>query len=681
MANTSKIELELRERIKELECLYNIGYEIEYNQDLATILLNSTEHLVKGFQFPEITIAFFVLDGKTYSKTEIPADMLNHVMCEDIIVNGTKRGSIEVAYTRKAEFLFEEAKLLKEVARMIAKSIEKIELQEKLKNYVDKLEEMVSSKTIEIEKAKKRFEHMFEYGPDAVAISRKSGEIIKANRAFYRMLQYPIDPAVNLNYLKDKLYENISILRPYILGQLEKHGFLEGFEMTLVDKYGNPCPVIGSFITIDVDGDQCIEAVFKDIKLRKQLEKRLIEQNENLEKIVRDRTKDLETKKSQLEKKHNDLLLATEKLKESKNRLQTLFNAITDTVVLMDKDFNIKMSNRDDIKNNADHFKKIFLADSESGESPIDNVFKNRNEVSREIKVGDDFFLVQAYPIFSSKNEVESVLGFAKLITKQKSIEMQLYQTDKLASIGLLVSGVAHEINNPNTFIRGNIAIVQEAMKDIIPLLDNVYESRKDLKIARLDYEIFKENILILIDDMANGANRIKTIVEDLRKFAKRDDGLKEDRIDINEVIESCIRLVHNQVKRNAEIITNLEDGTPVFIGSKQRIEQVIVNIILNASQAIKKQGQINITTLTDFRNEEIIVRIADNGIGMDENIMKNIFDPFFTTKKNSGGTGLGLSIAYGIVEDHGGKIDVESKVGTGTVFIIRFPFKSGDNK
>ena len=197
----------------------------------------------------------------------------------------------------------------------------------------------------------------------------------------------------------------------------------------------------------------------------------------------------------------------------------------------------------------------------------------------------------------------------------------------------------------------------------------------KNLQIARLNYDVFRSNILILLEDMAQGANRIKTIVEGLRKFAKRDDGVLNDEVDLNEIIQSCLRLVANQIGRKAKVKLELDADLPKVKGNFQRLEQVVVNILINASQAIeKKMGAIVITTAHLEKENENLLRISDDGKGIDEKTLKQIFDPFFTTKSNQGGTGLGLSIAYGIIKEHKGRIEVESKPGAGTTFSIHIP-------
>jgi signal transduction histidine kinase len=407
--------------------------------------------------------------------------------------------------------------------------------------------------------------------------------------------------------------------------------------------------------------------------VRKELERKLIEHNENLEKNVRERTHDLENQKNLLMKKNQELMTLTEKLRESKSRLQILFNAITDTVTVIDSGLNILMSNQKAIGNKGKCYKKVFNREQPCEDCLVARVFEQKTSVRQEKEVDDGYYLLQAYPILDSSGNVTGALEISRVITKEKNLERQLLQADKLASLGQLVSGIGHEINNPNTFIRGNLYIIQEAMNDIFPILDQYHKSSPDAKIARLDYDIFRQSVPVLIDDMVQGANRIKGIVDGLRKFAKRDEGLLNETVNLNTITEACLRLADNQIRRTADVKVSLDPGLPSFVGNSQKLQQVIVNILINASQSIDKQrGTIHV--ISQFNEKEVVLRVRDDGKGMDDRTVKQIFDPFFTTKRHQGGTGLGLSIAYGIIKEHQGRIDVESKVGLGTTFCVYIP-------
>ena len=669
-----KLEHDLQERIKELECLYSISSQIESGKSLGQILENSVASLTKGVQYPEIARAAIILDQVSYPPGATFSTNPQATLQADIVVNGKTRGQVKVGYAKQSVFLEEEKKLIKEIGRMISKAIERHELQLELKKYVGNLKDLVRAKTRELEKSTKRFEDLFENAPDGIVISEMNGDILKANRAFYRMLHYPEDGSVKLNFVTNKLYANIPRIRPIIFKKLKEKGFFGGMEMSLIDSRGQQCPVIGSFILVDFDGRRCIEEVYKDIRLRKELEQKLIEQNENLEKTIQKRTADLENQKNLLVNKNAELISLSEKLDESRNKLQTLFDAITDQVVMIDRDFNVKMANRKE-GDGGKCYAKVFRRAQPCAQCPGAMVFEQKRSITLEEKYGDEYYLLQAYPIFDEQGEVDGVLEFSRRITQQKNMELQLMQTDKLASLGQLVSGIAHEINNPNTFIRGNVSIIQEAMKDILPLLDACARDGKVPQIARLNYDVFRSNVLILLEDMAQGANRIKAIVDGLRKFAKRDDGMLSEEVDLNEIIQSCLRLVANQIGRKAKVKLELDGTIPKVKGNFQRLEQVVVNILINASQAIdKKVGAITVRTAFLEKENENLLRISDDGRGIEEKTLKQIFDPFFTTKRNQGGTGLGLSIAYGIIKEHKGRIEVESQVGCGTTFAIHIP-------
>jgi two-component system NtrC family sensor kinase len=264
-----------------------------------------------------------------------------------------------------------------------------------------------------------------------------------------------------------------------------------------------------------------------------------------------------------------------------------------------------------------------------------------------------------------------------------EAVQAEIVQTEKLASLGALVSGVAHEINNPNTFIRGNISLIAEALGDVLPLLDDAARRDPGLRIARLPYSEFREQIPLLVADMAHGADRIMAIVNDLRTFARRDEAGLDDDVCIDATLRSCLRLVRNEIEAIAKVELALEPDLPKFRGNVQKIEQVMVNIIINAAQAIEeaqRPGLLRIQTRREGTGH-VVLEVTDNGVGMTDEVRQRIFDPFFTTKRPRKGTGLGLSIAYSIVADHGGTIEVRSRRGEGSTFTVRFPLEAPPRK
>jgi len=173
---------------------------------------------------------------------------------------------------------------------------------------------------------------------------------------------------------------------------------------------------------------------------------------------------------------------------------------------------------------------------------------------------------------------------------------------------------------------------------------------------------------------MAHGSERIKGIVDGLRTFVRKDEGLLVDNIDINSLIQAGTRLVHNQVHKKAEIELELAPDLPTFTGNAQKIEQVLINLVVNAGDAMREEVKGKITVRTSLEEDQLLIEVVDNGMGMTSKTLKQIFDPFFTTKRARGGTGLGLAISYRIIEEHGGNIAVSSQPGEGTTFQITIP-------
>lgn len=292
--------------------------------------------------------------------------------------------------------------------------------------------------------------------------------------------------------------------------------------------------------------------------------------------------------------------------------------------------------------------------------------------------------------IVRDQRERESGLMQARTMLEKKSLDLeeanrelrekqrQLVQSEKLVSLGRLSAGMAHEINNPLQFIQGNMRILNEAMDCLIPVLDRHVEENPGFKVARLDYPLFRSHVITMLKDMSNGAVRIGDIVRDLKRFARSEEGVLDERVDLNEAVQASLRLVHNKLKRH-KVECSLDPDLPRIKGSASKIEQVIVANLINAAEALgeRQDGVIKVQTSRDrngARPNDICLSIADNGPGMTDDVQKRLFDPFFTTKQKSGGMGLGLSVAYGIIKDHQGAIEVESKLGEGTALRYSFP-------
>ncbi len=258
-----------------------------------------------------------------------------------------------------------------------------------------------------------------------------------------------------------------------------------------------------------------------------------------------------------------------------------------------------------------------------------------------------------------------------------KRSQVMIFQQEKLAGLGQLAAGVAHEINNPTGFILSNLNTFNKYIERIIEFIavqtsatepvkvDNVNEKRNELKI---DYIL--DDVTKLIGESLDGGNRIKKIVQDLKVFARQDDSEK-DNTNINECIESTLNIVWNELKYKATVKKELTD-IPLIKCYRQQLNQVFMNILINASQAIEEHGDIIIKTWHE--KESVFISISDTGCGIPEKNISRLFEPFFTTKDVGQGTGLGMSISYDIIKKHNGNIFVESEEGKGTNFTIKIP-------
>ncbi len=259
-------------------------------------------------------------------------------------------------------------------------------------------------------------------------------------------------------------------------------------------------------------------------------------------------------------------------------------------------------------------------------------------------------------------------------VEKQKQLE----QADKLASLGVLVSGVAHEINNPNNYIMLNVQLFSKIWKDILPILNSHYENNGDFALAGMSYSQSIEKITKSIDGIENGSERIKNIVNALTNFAKQDRGDLNQEVDINKVVDFSILITGTLIKKSTDYF-NVEysDNLPKIKGNMQQLEQVLINLVTNSCQSLKKRNEkILVRTYKKESNNSVSISIEDEGGGMTDDMLKHIFDPFFTTKRTSGGTGLGLSISYNIIQNHEGTLSFHSEIGKGTKAIVSLPLQ-----
>lgn len=279
-----------------------------------------------------------------------------------------------------------------------------------------------------------------------------------------------------------------------------------------------------------------------------------------------------------------------------------------------------------------------------------------------------------------------SYLLAARDITEKKKIaeqarrqREQLYQAAKMASLGTLVSGVAHEINNPISTVMLNVQVLEKFWHSANPILEKVQDKTNDLAVGALSYDQFSRRMPQLIRHTIDGVQRVKRIVGDLKEFAGQRPEDVKDKVDLNHSVQKAVGLVSSMIKkRTTHFESDYAPELPTFRGNGQRIEQVVINLLVNACQAMEKTSKsLQISTGYSRNKESLYIVVKDTGCGIPPDVAARITDPFFTTRRDSGGTGLGLSISDTIIRDHGGQIEFESIEGEGTTATIWIPCQS----
>ncbi|MCB0282818.1 MAG: MCP four helix bundle domain-containing protein [Calditrichae bacterium] len=342
---------------------------------------------------------------------------------------------------------------------------------------------------------------------------------------------------------------------------------------------------------------------------------------------------------------------------------------------------NVKYSSKDEMGTLAKTFNTMINSLREAREKTEEKSEKLRLqwEVLRET---NDELQEKSVLLEQQKQQIEQKNMDLEATLKQlKEAQNQIVQSEKMASVGQLTAGIAHEINNPINFVSSNVKPLKRDINDIVTVLKKYEETIKENNLdgkfktveqfkSELEYEFVLEEIDTLLSGIEEGARRTTDIVKGLRNFSRLDEDEKK-LADIQQGIESTLMVLRNELKNKVEIEKNFTN-IPQILCFPGKLNQVFLNIIQNANQAIEEKGKIVISTYND--TDWVYISIKDDGKGMPQNVVNRIFEPFYTTKDVGKGTGLGLSISFGIIKDHNGDIIVKSQPEKGSEFIIKLP-------
>lgn len=261
---------------------------------------------------------------------------------------------------------------------------------------------------------------------------------------------------------------------------------------------------------------------------------------------------------------------------------------------------------------------------------------------------------------------------------EEEALQMQsrLIQANKMTSLGLMVSGVAHEINNPNNYIMANAKLLERAWEDAKKVLREYYRVNGDFLLGGLPFSEMEQHLPEMFDGINDGTMRIKAIINDLKGFARPGSPDARGPVDINQIVKSAVSILHYEIINHTNNFNmNLEAGIPFFHGNSQHLAQVIMNLLMNACQSLPTPAAgIWVNTCFNVDEQTIQISVRDEGVGVPAEVGRRILEPFFTTKLDSGGTGLGLSISMSIIREHCGTMEFESTPMKGTIFTVKLP-------
>ncbi|MCZ0754043.1 sensor histidine kinase [Anoxybacillus sp. J5B_2022] len=342
----------------------------------------------------------------------------------------------------------------------------------------------------------------------------------------------------------------------------------------------------------------------------------------------------------------------------SKKEWEETFRAVSEMIFVVDLDGNILRYN-DAVKtffSDVQQTNICQLLGIEPSESPIIENIETKKPVHRHLHIQQRVCELHSYPVWNEQQKMYAVIMYINDITERLQIEAQLVQSGKLAAIGEMAAGIAHELNNPLTAILGNTQLLLRTMKD--------------------------ERSYKLLSDIYSCGKRCKTIIQNLLTFSRQDEYMFEE-CSINEAVEQVLGFIGDQIqKQNITIQKQLDDSLELIEGNIQQIGQIILNLLINAKDALeeiedeKKTITIETKLVTEAEKRWVVLCVKDNGKGISEQHLQEIFHPFFTTKRPGKGTGLGLSVSLGIAQAHGGTIEVSSELGEGSEFRLKLPAK-----
>ena len=374
---------------------------------------------------------------------------------------------------------------------------------------------------------------------------------------------------------------------------------------------------------------------------------------------------------------------------ELSNELKAILDGIAAPLILISQDRLVRWANKSGVAliGEADpvgHGK--YLVDvpytplEEMEEDPVDSCFREAKVVEVQYRLREGLELLErAFPLKNEQGEVSSVILMRQDVTERVHLQRQAEQMDRLTSLGEVAAGIAHEINNPIGMLQVNLNLFGDLARDAAPYFERIATER-ELVLGGLPYDMLRERAPRILEEMREGCRSVRRLVEDLKGFARGEELSGFNWFEISDAVEAAVRLVQYSIyKGGNDLVLDMLMPMPRMYGARHRIEQVLVNLLLNAHHAsAETSAPIMLHVDVDDEKKQLIIEVIDQGCGMPPEVLSRATDPFFTTRRNEGGTGLGLSLSTRIIKDHGGEMKIRSTAGTGTTVSLVLPIVSG---
>ncbi len=552
--------------------------------------------------------------------------------------------------------------------------------------------------------SERKYKDLQDISIDGHAWTDMEGHLIEVNESYKNMMGYSEDELRNLTYIDitpDKWHASEQLI---LAEQILVKGYSDPYEKELIRKDGTIFPVeLRAYLIKDAQGNnKGMRAVVRDITERKKAEKSLQDAHSKLENRVQKRTEELAKKNIDLMNEIELRKQAEGTLLESEERFRAVAYCTADFIWEGDVRTN-SMNWSGDIDSCLGYKEGEFPRTISGHMDNIHHEDKDKLLKAHEqaLATGKDFHASYrikckdgSYRYWDARGKaigfeggkaitwVGSVTDFTDKVLLEEEAKLsqsRLILANKMTSLGTIASGVAHEINNPNSYIMSNAQVLFKIWKDADKIIQDRYDKDNTLHVGGIPFPKLTHLAPKLILGISEGSSRINQIIDNLRNFSRPVNINLDEKVNVNNAILTSTAMIESYIQKHTnKFQVHCDDDIPFIKGNSQQLEQVIINLTINALQALKdKTGKVSISTSFDMKTNSIVIRITDDGEGIDASLIKQIKEPFFTTKQDKGGTGLGLSIASTIVKDHKGSMDFISEAGKGTTVLVSLPVYS----